>query len=594
MARTWYFPRWRHLLMQTVMWLVLGASMVAAALLDHHLRRAQIIDFSPTVADGSLSFRLPAAWKTWTRQGQGDDTEHVATDSVGGIDRTLTISRQRVPHPIAPAEYILRALPVSGNLDAADFKGVVIDGWPGQSITWAAHRLSLGAVEEIQFTNCSAIVLPGDEAILVRLDKNAQFDAADERLYRQVLENLHVAAPGPTDGGTIQLDGNITVAAPSDVRVYPRADPLSAAATVAQITDEGGWISAEFVPAAVPGNEPSASLLAGLGAREQLDAIHPELADAWVTAEVSAQSPNHWTFSPADNSSSTFAPRRIAHLLTTDGGWGLVVILSAEPPASLNDLNHLWDELSANIHLGEKLPPLSTALSAGAAIARRASAGAPADTWWMWSRASAAVGFTHGFADPDAKYVFRYTVRRNWNGAATAVLQQWGTSADSSPWSRMIRSDAADNLNDPLVPLFDQTTTVGDTITTIFHEPNGRETPADTALSPAFLLSRYLPGMLSLVDSNQTAFWTDRFPAVEAELLPTPLLLLASRLDNQAGLRCVQAEVNGTGRLSRWYFRADGALDHADFAGDLHLRPSSEADVESAFAGDRRLTIQPH
>src|SRR5271170_4193600 len=89
MARAWYFPRWRHLLMQMVMWLVLGASMVLAAMLDHHLRQGQIIDFSPTVTDDSLSFRLPSTWKTWTRRNDADVTEHVATDSVAGIVRTL-------------------------------------------------------------------------------------------------------------------------------------------------------------------------------------------------------------------------------------------------------------------------------------------------------------------------------------------------------------------------------------------------------------------------------------------------------------------------------------------------------------------------
>ena len=594
MARSWYFPRWRHLLMQMVMWLVLGTSMVLAAMLDHHLRQGQIIDFSPTVTDDSLSFRLPSTWKSWTRKNEADVTEHVATDSAAGVVRTLTISRQRVPHAIAPAEYILRALPVSGSFDSANFKGIEIDHWPGLSIFWEARRASLDAGEEFQFTNCSAIVLPGDQAIMVRLDKNAPFDAADERLYRQVLDTIHISTPGPSDGGTIQLDDNITVSAPADLSVYPRVDPLSSEATVAQITDQGGWISADFVPVAVPDNEPSASLLAGLAVREQLDPLHSGLADAWISPEITARGPNHWTFSPPDSATDAISPRRIAHLLTADGGWGLVVILSAEPPASLNDLNHLWDELSANIHFGKKSPPLTGALAAGAALAHGAAIPAPADTWWMWSRGSAPIGFTHGFADRDAKYVFRYTVRRNWNGSATAVLQQWGTNGDSSPWSRMTRLDAAANLNDPLIPFFDQTTTVADQITTVVHEPNGQETQLDAPLNPAFVLSRYLPGLLSQVDSTETAVWTDRFPAVEGEHFPSPLLLLLNRRDDKPGFRCVQAEVNGTGRLSRWYFRNDGALDHADFAGDLHLGRSSEGDVESAFAGDRRLTIQPH
>ncbi|MGD0138769.1 MAG: hypothetical protein ABSD28_07835, partial [Tepidisphaeraceae bacterium] len=177
---------------------------------------------------------------------------------------------------------------------------------------------------------------------------------------------------------------------------------------------------------------------------------------------------------------------------------------------------------------------------------------------------------------------------------ATAVLQQWGTSGDSGPWASMKRSDAESNLDDPLLPLFEQSTNVSDWITTIVRDRGGSEAPTNIRFNPdAFVLSRYLPGLLARVSARPTAFWTDRFPAVEAELFPSPLLLLARRVDEGHGLRCVEAQVNGAGWLSRWYFQANAALDHADFAGDLHLRPSSEAEVEAAFAGDRRLTIQP-
>jgi hypothetical protein len=590
MTPNWYFARWRHLLMQMAMWLALGASVALAAMLDYHLRRGQIVTLSTPVTDGSLTFQLPGGWKSWTRQSEGDATAHVATDSVAGITRSLIISRQRVPHTMAPAEYILRALPITGNLKTDDFKGLVIDGWPGQSITWASHRGSLAAGEEFQFTNCSAIVLPGNEAIMIHMDKNAPFDAADERLYRQVLENIHISTPGPTDGGTIQLDTNITVAVPSDIRLYPQADPLCSERSVAQITDGNGWISAEFLPVAVPENQPSPSLLAGLAAREQLDPFHASLANAWLTADVAAQAPNHWTITPQENVSDAVSPRRIAHLLTGDGGWGVIVILSAEPPASLKDLEHLWEELSGNIRLGKKMPTLGAELAAGSNVASSAALPAHSDNWWMWLRGAVPVGFTQDFADHDGKYVFRYTVRRNWNGTATAVLQRWGLSDETGPWSRMIRSDAEANLNDPQVPLFDQTTTIGDTITTIIHDRGGHENSADSPRSTAFLLSRYLPWTLIRVGASPSALWTDRFPGVEAELFPSPLLLLANRI--QAGT--IQTQVNGTGRLAQWNFRADGTFDHADFEGDLHLRPSSQAEVEAAFAGDHRLTTQLH
>jgi hypothetical protein len=52
----------------------------------------------------------------------------------------------------------------------------------------------------------------------------------------------------------------------------------------------------------------------------------------------------------------------------------------------------------------------------------------------------------------------------------------------------------------------------------------------------------------------------------------------------------VEAEVNGTGQLSRWYFAADGTFEHADYAGGVSLQPSTLAEIISATQSDPRLT----
>jgi hypothetical protein len=171
MPLAWYFPRWRQLLVQMVMWIALGATVVLAAILDRHLRLGQIVELSAPITDGPLSFSLPAGWKSWTRQAEGDGSAHVATDSVAGVTRTLIISRRRVPHPIPPAEFILRAESPPGDGGGHEFQGVTIDHWPGQSIHWAAQRGPLDAGGELLFSVCSAVVLPGDEGIMIRLDK---------------------------------------------------------------------------------------------------------------------------------------------------------------------------------------------------------------------------------------------------------------------------------------------------------------------------------------------------------------------------------------------------------------------------------------
>jgi hypothetical protein len=376
--------------------------------------------------------------------------------------------------------------------------------------------------------------------------------------------------------------------------VYDQPDSFRHSRSAAGLTDEGGWISAEFVPVMFSGSEPSQSLLAGLAAREQLDSRDPSLADRWITAEVTAQSPNHWTIDPQDPPDEVITGHRVAHLLTGDGGQGVIIVLSAATPASFADLDHLWDELAANIHIG-KSPPLIHALETGAALLQRIPVLRAGDSWRIWSSGSVQTGFTHEYVDKSLKSALRYTVHRNWTGTATAVNQQWGSSGDSGPWATMTRADAEVKLDSPLAFFFGETTTLSDWIVTNVRDRAGHESSTSNRFTPpAFVLSRFLPETLARVDKTPAAFWTDRFVDVEAELFPSPLLLLAQRVENSGDLRCVEAEVNGTGELSRWYFTPGGLLDHADFAGDLHLRPSSEAEIESAFAGDLRLTPPPH
>ena len=572
--------------MQIIMWVVLGTSVALAAMLDYHLRRAQLVELSEPIADAPITFHFPAGWKNWTRQVAGDAVEHIAQDSNGGVQRSLIVDRQRLPRPIPPAEYILRALPMSGNLDVEDFRGTMIDGWPGQTIRWTTHRLPLGEGDE--YTFCAAVVLPDDQAIMIRLIKNAPIDSADQHLYDQILAKVQISTPPPVGERNIELSHDITVSVPSDLSLYPKLDSLRSERMAAAIADDGGWVSAVFVPVAVPGSEPSLSLVAGLSAREQLDSRDPGLAERWLSPEVTAQGPNHWTLSPQDAPNEAVAPRRIAHLLTGDGGWGLLVILSAEPPATRADLDHLWDELSANIHV-PKSEPLVADLQQGASLASAARQAPPMAPWSIWAYGPSPIGFTSS----DPKYPSRYTARRNWNGSVTAVVQQWGVGADGTPGAVMKRFDAESDPGDPLISLFDEATTVSDTITTVIRDRTGREISTSMAANPAFVLSRYFPSLLQHV-TEPAAFWTDRFPGVEAEKFPSPLLLLTRKLEDTNGLITIEAEVNGTGSISRWYFNADGSLDHADFAGDLHLRPASRGEVESAFAGDRRLTIQPH
>ena len=61
MARNWQYPRWRRLLMQSAMWVILGGSVGLAALLDRHQHELSQVPLAAARC-GSVSLQLPAKW----------------------------------------------------------------------------------------------------------------------------------------------------------------------------------------------------------------------------------------------------------------------------------------------------------------------------------------------------------------------------------------------------------------------------------------------------------------------------------------------------------------------------------------------------
>jgi hypothetical protein len=64
----------------------------------------------------------------------------------------------------------------------------------------------------------------------------------------------------------------------------------------------------------------------------------------------------------------------------------------------------------------------------------------------------------------------------------------------------------------------------------------------------------------------------------------------ATAIKADAGpLRVLTAEVNGSGEISRWCYRADGTLDHIDAAGGLRVLRSDELEIGALFKDEPML-----
>jgi hypothetical protein len=66
---------------------------------------------------------------------------------------------------------------------------------------------------------------------------------------------------------------------------------------------------------------------------------------------------------------------------------------------------------------------------------------------------------------------------------------------------------------------------------------------------------------------------------------PTALLTLIIRPEpSSSSLRCVSVELAGSGSLSRWYFKADGALESVDYTQHIRQVRREQADISLDFA----------
>jgi hypothetical protein len=76
MARNWQYPRWRRLLMQSSMWLILGGTVGLAALLDRHQHDELRVTLDNPLQCGSIRLQLPAHWMfEFTENGMVTATE---------------------------------------------------------------------------------------------------------------------------------------------------------------------------------------------------------------------------------------------------------------------------------------------------------------------------------------------------------------------------------------------------------------------------------------------------------------------------------------------------------------------------------------
>ena len=463
-------------------------------------------------------------------------------------------------------------------------------------------------------------VFPNRQAVTLRLSKPGEFTPADGKLMDQVAASVSVegaAPPGPAERGSVTLSNGVRVAVPAGLLLVPEPDPDRTERQLVLAPQQGDWTRVELVPyLALPGEQPE-TIKSVLAARSH----RPTAVDeewGWLRAKATAPAPGQWRFdpvkpdAPADASGDEAADARPdaaracrAYAVTGAGGAGVLVVMTSRAISSAPDFDEAWAGLSEGISPSDAGDP-SPELAAGGKFVSalrdsgwaRAAASAPAQ-YWTWAD-DKLLGYTRlsSGAAADGSVFLKVTGHvTNWdqtqsNPQAVSTLLP-GLKTGSLVFNRQ---DVAGDGSLTLVT--DVLTLSGDSYALKLRQGRGPWSKAEGDVPAQFVPSGLLCAALSKAPPGRMILRTERFPACDAACPVEPLALLvdaaAASVDGKDDRRCVVVQVNGSGRLSRWYFNPDGTLDSAEFAGGVGLRASERGPDVSEVGKEPRTHTDSH
>jgi hypothetical protein len=578
MARSWQYPRWRRILMQCVMWLVLAGAIASAALINHELRKRQRVALGAPQTLDRMRISLPGGWiKASDPEDQGV-LVHLSEPGDGPAGRQLLVLSRRTEGFIPPQDCLSR-------LDGGAFKGASdepqlldIGGYPGLLLR---RRVSVGeGVEASVIQAC--VSFPWRQVVVIHLEGLAEDE--DVNLVRRIAGSITlIDRPAPHEAATLHFS-QMTIAVPTGWRLAPESDPNRSARELL-FTPEKRWISAEIIPCYIQDARP--------GAIKALAAANdPDWMDAIVT-----QSRNQWRLDlPAQRKESLVQAR----ILSSENGRGLIVIFRAQQ-ADLPRIDEAWHTMTQSLHFdtaNDWTQLLNQGAASMTALAQRSAAilAGREDQWWLWYRSGPApyMGWmnlqwlsaaTNSGATPSP---WRAVWETRWREADGSVIRSQsaieGAGAPAGDYvHKMDQSRSTDETRN-FVPLEQQSMWVHDGEID-WTTSSGR---SKEAVPPQFIGGGWFPILLSEADPRPMVVKTESllFQYGSARLLD---VIVHPATAAQGGGRQFVIQVNGSGDLSRWSYGPEGDLQSVDCARGLRLLAAGPQDLRLDFHDDPRL-----
>jgi hypothetical protein len=613
-----YTPARRYM-MQVVMVLLLGGTIALAAVVSRSARRANQVKLSTEpVSDRGISVFPPAGWKLMPR---GDDPRVIAIAAQNPHERqtqAVEIFAEQLSHPLSPLQYLVETegLPDSGQNDPDAELGAdpAITMASQQGVLVMAQGMSgdpRGRMTPVSHIYACAIT-PSLQAIVVHLSSPQAPEPRDLDLVRQIARSITLTDPPHLgrEGASVQLGWQITCTAPSgfagvDQRDSNRTDRLlwpmlGAQGTCEQL--ERNWATIELVGCLCQDFDSSdpKQRAQGTDAMLTLLAAHDS---AWRAAEVKADGDGQWQ-AELPGQSNGFPAR--AFLRTDRSGYALLAIFRGGHNGG--GVDEAWKQISSSIHFPSSSAKIAQLRSAGAQEASRLRSQGYEflladrdEQWWLLIDSSPRphIGWSHLDFQLNMRSARGESRMRLPAGQIQRITRQWAYRDGPAPAAGQYRADMVREISGGRADnAIQQTTSVRNgQFATVVRSAHGRR-ESTLSLPDAFVPGELLPLLMGRLPDTPMLLRTESFPTCQACGAPEPLTILIRR-DSQSTrkaegqaqpMRCLSAEVNGSGRLSRWYFGSDGELECIELPGEIQQLPSDSHTIGFDFADDRMMT----
>jgi hypothetical protein len=592
--------------MQAIMWGILGATIVLAAVVGSAARNASRVDLSPEpITLNEVSVRLPLTWRTRPRGEDPRVIAQAADPSREAQGRSIRVLVDRVDAPISPLQYLVDRFGIGVDSSADDAGG------PSEPITLPiAGRtgiLILGqrsdspdAAAEKHLLACA--VLPSNRVIVVHLQGVGSVDASDVMVVKQVATSAAVEHEPAVGGNAVVLPGGVQLTAPAGLDVVQEIDPTvlkrclwpGRAPTKSAEQFEREWTSVELVGCLFPrpaGNDANQRAQAAVKAFSTLLLVRDP---GWRRAKIELAGENVWH--AEIHRPSGFYEH--AYLVADAGGRALLAIF--HPGFQSNQAPAIWSEIAPTIRFtgGSDLDALQDIGAAEASRLRRAGLerllNDRDEQWWLWTDNSERAHFGWSHLNFTQRLAANFeTLRRRSDGEVMGLTQTFSYR----DLGMQYRSDVKFSPSEAT-----QSATVkGGQISVTSRGADGSVTQSTGAVPPQFVPGAVLPLIMGNLEQRAMLLRTESFRMSDAVGAPELLTIIIRPVQQTKRIaqgeaepmRCMSAEVNGSGVVSHWYFRRSGALELVEFPHGVQRTASDANTVQMHFGGDRKMSPTP-